>query len=338
MKADPDLAWKGLMRTWRPTKPLIAAVEGVAIAGGTELLLGTDIRVAGESARFGISEARWSLYPMGASAVRAPRQIPYTIAAELLLTGKHIKAPEAKEIGLIGSVVPDGQALVRAKEIATVIGDNGPLAVEAILRTLHTTGGPRLGVPVRAGRVPDRGLEGGPAGLCREAQAELRAEVTRAVVLADTHMRAGHSRALPADVWSAVGAADLVIHAGDVVDHSLLDQLRAARPTYAVLGNNDASLRDVLPARLELDVDGVAIGVVHETGVQNGRAGRVRRWFPECQVVVFGHSHAPYAEWHDGQLLFNPGSPTERRRQPRHSFGIVELAAGRVVRHEIVHL
>jgi enoyl-CoA hydratase len=141
MKADPDLAWKGLMRTWRPTKPIIAAVEGVAIAGGTELLLGTDIRVAGESARFGISEARWSLYPMGASVVRAPRQIPYTVAAELLLTGKHIKAPEAKEIGLIGSVVPDGQALARAKEIAAVIGQNGPLAVEAIVRTLHTTEG-----------------------------------------------------------------------------------------------------------------------------------------------------------------------------------------------------
>jgi enoyl-CoA hydratase len=141
MKLDPDLAWKGLMRKWRPTKPIIAAVEGVAIAGGTELLLGTDIRVAGESARFGISEARWSLYPMGASVVRAPRQIPYTIAAELLLTGKHVRAPEAKEIGLIGSVVPDGAALDRAREIAATIGENGPLAVEAILKTLHTTEG-----------------------------------------------------------------------------------------------------------------------------------------------------------------------------------------------------
>jgi enoyl-CoA hydratase len=141
MKQDPDLAWKGLMRKWRPTKPIIAAVEGVAIAGGTELLLGTDIRVAGESARFGISEARWSLYPMGASVVRAPRQIPYTIAAELLLTGKHVKAPEAKEIGLIGQVVPDGMALDKAREIAATIGENGPLAVEAILKTLHTTEG-----------------------------------------------------------------------------------------------------------------------------------------------------------------------------------------------------
>lgn len=141
MKADPDLSWKGLMRKWRPTKPLIAAVEGVAIAGGTELLLGTDIRVAGRSARFGISEARWSLYPMGASVVRAPRQIPYTIAADLLLTGRHVYAPEAKEIGLIGHVVDDGQALDKAKELAAIIGDNGPLAVEQILETLHTTEG-----------------------------------------------------------------------------------------------------------------------------------------------------------------------------------------------------
>ena len=141
MKQDPDLAWKGLMRTWRPTKPIIAAVEGVAIAGGTELLLGTDIRVAGESARFGISEARWSLYPMGASAVRAPRQIPYTIAAELLLTGKHVKAPEAKEIGpSVGR--SRGKALDKAREIAaTIRRQRVTLAVEAILKTLHTTEG-----------------------------------------------------------------------------------------------------------------------------------------------------------------------------------------------------
>jgi enoyl-CoA hydratase len=132
---------KGLLRLYRPTKPLIAAVEGVAIAGGTEILQGTDIRVAGESARFGVSEARWSLYPMAGSAVRLRRQIPYTVAAEILLTGKHITAAEALQIGLIGHVVPDGTALDKAKEIAAVIAGNGPLAVEAILRTLHETDG-----------------------------------------------------------------------------------------------------------------------------------------------------------------------------------------------------
>ena len=141
MAEDPDLHWKALLRHYRPTKPLIAAVEGVAIAGGTELLQGTDIRVAGESARFGVSEARWSLYPMGGSAVRLARQIPYTQAAEILLTGKHITATEAADMGLIGHVVPDGDALTKALEIAATICANGPLAVEAILRTLHETEG-----------------------------------------------------------------------------------------------------------------------------------------------------------------------------------------------------
>jgi len=138
---DPNLAMKGLLRDYRPTKPIIAAVEGVAIAGGTEILQGTDIRVAGESARFGVSEARWSLYPMAGSAVRLRRQIPYTVAAEILLTGKHITAKEALDIGLVGHVVPDGSALAKAHEIAEVIAGNGPLAVAAILKTLHDTDG-----------------------------------------------------------------------------------------------------------------------------------------------------------------------------------------------------
>ena len=141
MATDPGIHWKGLLRHYRPTKPLIAAVEGVAIAGGTELLQGTDIRVAAESARFGVSEVRWSLYPMAGSAVRLRRQIPYTVAAEILLTGKHITAAEALHYGLIGSVVPDGQALEAAKAIAATICAAGPLAVEAVLKTLHDTDG-----------------------------------------------------------------------------------------------------------------------------------------------------------------------------------------------------
>ena len=142
--ADPELHWKALLRSYRPTKPIIAAVEGVAIAGGTELLQAMEIRVAGESARFGVSEVRWSLYPMGGSAVRLPRQIPYTHAAEILLTGKHISAAEALEIGLVGHVVPDGQALEKALEIAGVVAANGPLASAAITRTLHECDGMEL--------------------------------------------------------------------------------------------------------------------------------------------------------------------------------------------------
>lgn len=131
----------GLLKGRRLTKPLIAAVEGPAIAGGTEILQGTDIRVAGQSAKFGISEAKWSLYPMGGSAVRLVRQIPYTVACDLLLTGRHISAAEALEFGLIGHVVPDGQALDKALEIAETINANGPLAVQAILRSIRETEG-----------------------------------------------------------------------------------------------------------------------------------------------------------------------------------------------------
>jgi enoyl-CoA hydratase len=130
-----------LLKGRRLTKPLIAAVEGAAIAGGTEILQATDIRVAGESARFGVSEPKWGLFPLGGSAVRLVRQIPYTVAADLLLTGRHINAAEAKEIGLIGHVVPDGQALDKALEIAELIAANGPLAVQAILRTIRDSEG-----------------------------------------------------------------------------------------------------------------------------------------------------------------------------------------------------
>ncbi len=133
--------WEGLLKTWRPTKPIVAAVEGVAIAGGTEILQGTDVRVAAESAKFGVSEVKWSLYPMGGSAVRLARQIGYAEAADILLTGRHIGAVEAKGIGLVSRVVPDGTAFAHAMEIARTICGNGPLAVEAVLRTLHETPG-----------------------------------------------------------------------------------------------------------------------------------------------------------------------------------------------------
>src|SRR3954468_1541631 len=137
---DPSVI-PSLLKGYRVTKPLIAAVEGPAIAGGTEILQATDIRIAGESARFGVSEPKWGLYPLGGSAVRLVRQIPYTVAADILLTGRHIKAPEAKEIGLIGHVVPDGEALAKALELAELISANGPLAVQAILKTIRDSEG-----------------------------------------------------------------------------------------------------------------------------------------------------------------------------------------------------
>lgn len=135
----PDLAWTAWLKVNRPKKPVILAVEGHALAGGTEILQGTDIRVAGESARFGVTEVQRGLFPLAGSTVRLRRQIPYAIAAEVLLTGEDLPASRAFELGLVNHVVPDGQALAKAKEIAQRIADNGPLAVRSILATLRET-------------------------------------------------------------------------------------------------------------------------------------------------------------------------------------------------------
>lgn len=135
----PDLAYTAWLKINRPKKPIILAAEGFARAGGTEILQGTDIRVAGESAQFGITEVQRALFPLAGSTVRLRRQIPYAIAAEILLTGDDVPAARAYELGLINHVVPDGQALTKAKQIAQRIADNGPLAVQGILATLRET-------------------------------------------------------------------------------------------------------------------------------------------------------------------------------------------------------
>jgi enoyl-CoA hydratase len=140
-KAEPNLHWKSFLRDYRLKKPLIAAVEGYALAGGCEILQATDIRVAGQSAKFGISEARWGLFPLGGSTVRLRRQIPYTQAMDMLLTGRHLGADEARQIGLIGRIVPDGQALTEARRIAGEVAANGPFAVQSIKRSVQETEG-----------------------------------------------------------------------------------------------------------------------------------------------------------------------------------------------------
>jgi enoyl-CoA hydratase len=137
MAEVPDLHWQALLRHNRPMKPIIAAVEGYAVAGGTEILQGTDIRVAAENAIFGVTEAKRGLFPLGGSSVRLRRQIPYTLAAEILLTGRHVTAQEALAFGLIGRVVPSGQALAEAKKVAAEICDNAPLSVRALVRMLR---------------------------------------------------------------------------------------------------------------------------------------------------------------------------------------------------------
>ena len=139
-ESDQDPAFvKPLLKGFTLKKPLVAAVEGFAIAGGTEILQTTDIRVAGESAVFGVSEVKLGLFPLGASTVRLRRQIPYTIAADMLLTGRTMTAQEAYQYGLIGYVEPEGKALDKALKIAERISRNGPIAVQAVLKALRET-------------------------------------------------------------------------------------------------------------------------------------------------------------------------------------------------------
>lgn len=156
----------------------------------------------------------------------------------------------------------------------------------------------------------------------------------RLLVIADTHLRAG--RPLPDAVWAAVDRADGVLHAGDVTEAELLDELASRRPLWAVLGNNDRTLADRLPTVVEETLGGVPIAMVHDSGRQ-GREARMKRRFPDARVVVFGHSHEPIDTLGvEGQRLFNPGSPTQRRRQPVPTYGWLKLDRGRVLEHRIV--
>jgi len=152
---------------------------------------------------------------------------------------------------------------------------------------------------------------------------------TRIVVLADTHVRRGSGRRLPDGAYDLLADADAIWHAGDVVIPELLDELSGFAPVEAVLGNNDHELVGVLPERIEATLDGVRFAMVHDSGPTKGRERRMRRWFPEADVVIFGHSHQPLdIEGVDGQRLVNPGSPIERRRAPSHTMAVVTLDQG----------
>jgi hypothetical protein len=156
------------------------------------------------------------------------------------------------------------------------------------------------------------------------------------LVLADTHIRRGSSRTLPPRVRLLAQHADVILHAGDVVVAEVLEELAAHAPTHAVLGNNDHELIGALPETLELELAGVRVGMVHDSGAARGREGRMARRFPDCDLVVFGHSHIPWdTVGQSGQVLFNPGSPTERRRQPHRTAGVLRLEAGRIVARRI---
>jgi enoyl-CoA hydratase len=138
IKNDVSIIYKGLLRNYQVSKPLIAAVRGFCVAGGTELLSCTDIRIAGDDARFGLAEVKWSLFPMGGSTVRLPRQISYCNAMEILLTGEQLSAERALQMGLINKVVPPEQVMPEAQRYAEIIANNGPLAVQAVKRSVVT--------------------------------------------------------------------------------------------------------------------------------------------------------------------------------------------------------
>lgn len=159
----------------------------------------------------------------------------------------------------------------------------------------------------------------------------------RVVVLADTHAPR-RWRVCPPPVAAQLRGADLILHAGDVCTASVLTELAQYAPVTAVLGNNDAP--DVAQwgaaETAELDLDGLRVAMVHDGGAAVGRLARMRRRFPSADLVVFGHSHIPLEESAGGLRIFNPGSPTDRRRQPRGTLGVLLIDDGRLTRAAIV--
>jgi enoyl-CoA hydratase len=143
IKDDVTVIYKGFMRNFEVTKPIVAAVRGFCVAGGTELLGCTDIRVAAEDAQFGLAEVKWGLFPVGGSTVRLPRQLAFCHAMEILLTGERLPAAEAFRVGLVNKVVPSSQLMAEARRYADMLKANGPLAVQAVKRSVLAG----LGVP-----------------------------------------------------------------------------------------------------------------------------------------------------------------------------------------------
>jgi uncharacterized protein len=155
-----------------------------------------------------------------------------------------------------------------------------------------------------------------------------------AVVIADTHLPR-RPIALPEGLISYLERADLILHAGDLMDPTLLDELAAYAPVRAVGGNLDPP-EARLPETVEFEFGGVRIAMIHDSGPKRGRRNRMRRRFPGARVVVFGHSHIPWLE-DEELLLLNPGSPTDRRRQPEHTFALLCVEGGEV-RAEVLAL
>lgn len=155
----------------------------------------------------------------------------------------------------------------------------------------------------------------------------------RLAIISDTHLPRG-TRVIPESCLAACRAADVIFHAGDLIDVAALELIRSlGPPVHAVYGNVcTAEVRAELPERLEVELEGVRIGMVHIPGPAKGRAERLRRTFPDCDAVIYGHTHMPErVTLDDGFQAFNPGSPTERRRAPTRTMGIGAIVDGRLV-------
>ena len=149
-----------------------------------------------------------------------------------------------------------------------------------------------------------------------------------AVVLADTHIPR-RAKVLPEAVIPYLKEADLILHAGDLIEIPLLYELSVYGPVRAVRGNVDPPELD-LPETLEFDFGGARIAMIHDSGRKEGRRKRLKRRFPKARVIVFGHSHIPFLEDEEELLLLNPGSPTDRRRRPHHTFALLYAEGGDV--------
>jgi putative phosphoesterase len=167
------------------------------------------------------------------------------------------------------------------------------------------------------------------------------------LLVADTHLRDGQAGRLTERLAEHVTRADAIIHAGDITDGSVLDELARHAPVHAVRGNNDVwGVVRFLPERVLIDIDGCAVGIVHDSGQAAGRATRLRTWFPTADAVVFGHSHVPWHETHavprsgtaadHVQHHVNPGSAIQARREPHCTAAWLTIAAGGVV--DVVHV
>jgi uncharacterized protein len=161
----------------------------------------------------------------------------------------------------------------------------------------------------------------------------------RVAVLSDTHSPRFWKGCPPA-VAAYLHGADLILHAGDVCTAEVLDELAGYAPVRVVLGNNDRP--DVsawgAPETLETEIDGLVVAMIHDSGPRDGRVARLRRRFPDADLVVFGHSHIPLTETVPGFRIFNPGSPTDKRRQPHRTLGELTIADGKLLDARIVEL